>query len=154
VTGVSDDRTADPHVPAQQGHRTLLGQETQYEAQAEFSPSSIRVFVPPLPAEELQAIIGDSPNITASAMPYYKLEDWGLYPRLLAAHVGLGMACLTTRSQTRIVPSLLPRHGVANDEDAGDRADAARTPRDQLAALDDKVGWRRHSDSGAFRWTV
>jgi hypothetical protein len=68
-------------------HRTLLGQETQYEAHVEFSPSSIRVFVPPLPVEELQAIIGDSPNIVASAMPYYKLEDWGLYPKLLAAHI-------------------------------------------------------------------
>lgn len=67
--------------------RTLLGQETQYEAHVEFSPSSIRVFVPPLPVEELQSIIGDSLNITASAQPYYKLENWSMYPKLLAAHV-------------------------------------------------------------------
>ncbi len=69
-------------------NRTLLGQETQYEAHVELSPSSIRVFVPPLPIEELQALIGESMNITASAQPYYKFEDWGIYPKLLAAHVG------------------------------------------------------------------
>src|SRR5438034_504701 len=46
---------------------TLLGQGTQYEAHVEFSPSSIRAFVPPVPVEELQTIIGESSNITASA---------------------------------------------------------------------------------------
>src|SRR6516162_4875190 len=40
--------------------RTLLGQEMQYEAHVEFSPSSIRLFVRPVPIEELQAILGDS----------------------------------------------------------------------------------------------
>lgn len=70
--------------------RTLLGQETQYEAHVEFSPSSIRVFVPPVPIEELQSVLGDSTNITASAQPYNKLDDWNVYPKLLAAHVGKG----------------------------------------------------------------
>jgi hypothetical protein len=69
-------------------NRTLLGQETQYEAYVELSPSSIRVFVPPLPIEEVQTLIGESINVTASAQPYYKFEDWDLYPKLLAAHVG------------------------------------------------------------------
>jgi hypothetical protein len=68
--------------------RTLLGQETHYEAHVVFSPTSIRLFVPPLPVTELQSIIGDSLNITTSAQPYYKLEDWSAYPKLLAAHVG------------------------------------------------------------------
>jgi hypothetical protein len=75
------------YVRSSANDRTLLGQETPYEAHVEFSPSSIRVFVPPLPVEELQSIVGESPNLTASAQPYYKLEDWGAYPRLLAAHV-------------------------------------------------------------------
>jgi hypothetical protein len=68
--------------------RTLLGLETQYQAHIEFSPSSIRLFVPPVPVEELQMILGSSANITASAQPYNKIEDWGVYPKLLAAHVG------------------------------------------------------------------
>jgi hypothetical protein len=68
--------------------RMLLGQETQYEAHVEFSPSSIRVFVPPVPIEELQAILGDSTNVTTSAQPYNKIEDWSVYPKLLAVHVG------------------------------------------------------------------
>jgi hypothetical protein len=68
--------------------RTLLGQEMQYEAYVEFSPSSIRLFVPPVPVEELQAILGDSTNITASAQPYNKIDDWSVYPKLLAVHVG------------------------------------------------------------------
>jgi hypothetical protein len=32
--------------------RTFLGQEMQYEAHVEFSPTSIRLFVPPLPVKE------------------------------------------------------------------------------------------------------
>jgi hypothetical protein len=76
------------HVRNSTKDRTLLGQETQYEAHVEFSPSSIRLFAPPFPVAELQAIVGDNPNITTSAMPYYRLDDWGVYPRLLAAHVG------------------------------------------------------------------
>ncbi len=65
-----------------------MGQETQYEAQVEFVPSSIRLFVPPVPIEELQTIIGDAINITASAQPYYKIDDWVVYLKLLAFHVG------------------------------------------------------------------
>jgi hypothetical protein len=76
------------YVRNSRNHRTLLGQETQYEAHVEFSPSSIRVFVPPIPVAELQDIIGDVTNITASAQPYYKIDDWTAYPKLLAAHVG------------------------------------------------------------------
>lgn len=72
----------------------LLGQETQYEAYVEFSPTSIRLFVPPLPVEELQSIVGDSVNITASAQPYYKFQDWSVYPKLLAVHVGQAGAFL------------------------------------------------------------
>jgi hypothetical protein len=75
-------------------NRTVLGQETQYEAYVELAPSSIRVFVPPLPIEELQSLIGESPNITTSAQPYYKLEDWAIYPKILAAHVGKSGAYL------------------------------------------------------------
>jgi hypothetical protein len=74
--------------------RALLGHESQYEAHVEFSASSIRVFVPPVPVAELQSILGGSLNIAASAQPYYKVEDWSAYPRLLAAHVGNGGAFL------------------------------------------------------------
>lgn len=76
------------YVRESRNDRTLLGQETEYEAYVEFSPSSIRVLLPPLPVEELQSIIGDSLNVMASAQPYYKLEDWSVYPKLLAAHIG------------------------------------------------------------------
>ena len=41
-----------------------------------------------MPVEELQTLVGDTLNISASAQPYYKLEDWDIYPRLLATHVG------------------------------------------------------------------
>jgi hypothetical protein len=68
-------------------NRTVLGQETRYEGYVELSESSIRVFVPPLPVDELQGLLGERMNITTSAQPYYKLEDWTIYPRLLAAHV-------------------------------------------------------------------
>lgn len=71
-------------------NRTVLGQETHYEAYVELSQSSIRVFAPPLPVDELQTVIGGALNITTSAQPYYKLEDWTVYPRLLGAHVGGG----------------------------------------------------------------
>ena len=36
--------------------RTLLGQETQYEAHVEFSASSVRVFVPPFPVTFMSAV--------------------------------------------------------------------------------------------------
>ena len=75
-------------------NRTVLGQETHYEANVESSPSSIRVFAPPLRADELQTLIGDTMNIITSAQPYYRLEDRTVYPQLLAAHVGGGGAFL------------------------------------------------------------
>jgi hypothetical protein len=56
-------------------NRTLLDQEMEYEAHGEFSPASIRLFVPPFPVEVLQSIMGDSLNIATSAQPYYKLEN-------------------------------------------------------------------------------
>jgi hypothetical protein len=64
--------------------RTLLGADRQYEACVWFSPSSIRVYAPPVGIEALQSFIGESPNIIPSAQPYFKIEDWNVYPRLLA----------------------------------------------------------------------
>ena len=64
--------------------RTLLGEERQYEACVRFSPGSIRLYAPPVCVQDLQSFIGESPNIIPSAQPYFKIEDWNVYPRLLA----------------------------------------------------------------------
>ena len=69
------------------GDRNLAGDDQGYEACIWFSPSSIRVYAPPVGIEALQSFIGESPNIVPSAQPYFKIEDWNVYPRLLA-HVG------------------------------------------------------------------
>ncbi len=64
--------------------RTLTGQEYEYQAYVQFLPSSIRLYAPPIRVEILQSLIGESPNIVPSAQPYFKIEDWTVYPRLLA----------------------------------------------------------------------
>jgi hypothetical protein len=64
--------------------QTLAGENQKYEAKVRFSPSSIRVYAPPVKIEDLQSFIGESPNITPSAQPKFKIEDWNVYPRLLA----------------------------------------------------------------------
>ena len=64
--------------------RTLTGKEYEYQAYVRFSPSSIRVYAPPVRVGTLQSLIGESPNIIPSAQPYFKIEDWTVYPRLLA----------------------------------------------------------------------
>jgi hypothetical protein len=63
--------------------RTLTGKEYEYQAYVKFSPSSIRVYAPPIRVDTLQSFIGDSPNIVPSAQPYFKIEDWTVYPRLI-----------------------------------------------------------------------
>lgn len=70
--------------------RTLAGEEFEYKAYIMFSQTSIRVYAPPVPTKKLQAILGDSLDITKSAIPYYKIEDWTIYPRLLAEIVESG----------------------------------------------------------------
>ncbi len=69
--------------------RTLAGDAQEYGASVLFSPSSIRLYAPPVDVDEQQRLIGDSPNISI-AVPKYKIEDWGLYPRLLAHVVKCG----------------------------------------------------------------
>ena len=64
--------------------RTLAGEEFEYEAFVEFMSSSIRIYAPPVSIETLQSFIGDSPNIVPSAQPYFKLDNWAVYPKLLA----------------------------------------------------------------------
>jgi hypothetical protein len=64
--------------------RNLVGDDQKYEACVWLSPSSIRVYAPPVAIEALQSFIGESPNIIPSAQPYFKIEDWNMYPRLLA----------------------------------------------------------------------
>jgi len=63
---------------------TLAGDEIRYEARTEFDPSSIRIYCPPVPIKILQDIVGKEPNMLPSAQPYFKLEEWGVYPKLLA----------------------------------------------------------------------
>lgn len=64
--------------------QTLLGERQDYEAYVRFSPGSIRVYAPPVEINELQSSIGDAPNLVPSAQPYFKIEDWAVYPKLLA----------------------------------------------------------------------
>jgi hypothetical protein len=61
--------------------------DQEYEACVRFSPSSIRIYSPPVRIEDLQSFVGESPNLSPSAQPYFKIENWNVYPRLLA-HVG------------------------------------------------------------------
>ena len=63
--------------------RTLLGDDQTYESCVSFSPGSIRVYAPPVRIEALQSFIGEPLNISMP-VPYYKIEDWNVYPRLLA----------------------------------------------------------------------
>ena len=70
--------------------RTLMGQQKQYEAYIEFGQGSIRLFVPPIPVPELQTIVGAKPDLMTSALPYFKLDDWSIYPQLLANHLSNG----------------------------------------------------------------
>lgn len=69
--------------------RTLAGDDQQYEALVLFSASSIRVYAPPVEIDELQSFIGETPNISV-AQGKYKIEDWNVYPRLLAHVAKLG----------------------------------------------------------------
>lgn len=64
--------------------RTIVGEEVIYEARTMFAPSSIRVYAPPIPIEALQEIVGPEPNMIPSAQPYFIINDWSVYPKLLA----------------------------------------------------------------------
>jgi hypothetical protein len=64
--------------------RTLAGNNMEYEGSVLFCPSSIRIYAPPVGIELLQGFIGESPNLIPSALPYFKIEDWNVYPMLLA----------------------------------------------------------------------
>ncbi|HEV3262576.1 MAG TPA: hypothetical protein VG013_37335 [Gemmataceae bacterium] len=75
------------------------------QAHAEFSPTSVRLFVPPLPVTELQSIIGDSLNNTASAQPYYRPEDWTADPKWSAVHVGEAGPFLKLKTAARTAPA-------------------------------------------------
>jgi hypothetical protein len=70
--------------------KTIDGGEVTYEARTTFEPTSIRIFSPPVPIEDLQQIVGAEPNMVPSAQPYFKLENWGVYPNLLALVVTRG----------------------------------------------------------------
>jgi len=70
--------------------KTIAGEDVEYEARTVFSPSSIRVYSPPVDIEALQSLIGDQPNIVPSAQPYFIINDWSVYPRLLALVIQQG----------------------------------------------------------------
>ena len=70
--------------------KTLSGEEVAYEARTIFSPSSIRVYSPPIQIEALQHLVGQEPNMIPSAQPYFIIEDWSIYPHLLALQVKQG----------------------------------------------------------------
>jgi hypothetical protein len=80
--GIVRDYTRESHT-----ERMLNGQEQVYEALVTFAPDSIRLFAPPFPVEELQKIVGEALPIMIPN-GYYIIRDWGVYPRLLAAHIG------------------------------------------------------------------
>ena len=78
------------HVKGVAPDKTLAGEEVAYEARTIFSPSSIRLFSPPIQIEALQNLIGPEPNMIPSAQPYFKIDDWTISPRLLALQVKQG----------------------------------------------------------------
>ena len=55
--------------------------DVTYEGFIKFAPSSIRVYVGALPAKVLGQLCGRD---FSGARPYYKIEDWALYPKILA----------------------------------------------------------------------
>ena len=69
--------------------RNLAGEYQKYEAYVRFSPSSIRVYAPPVDIKVLQSFIGESPNISVPRT-YHKIKDWKVYQRLLAHVSKLG----------------------------------------------------------------
>jgi hypothetical protein len=71
--------------------RTLTGQVQDYEARVLFAPGSIRLYSPPIGVDELQRIIGATPDLSVPR-GYYAIRDWGAYPRLLATHITRGGA--------------------------------------------------------------
>jgi hypothetical protein len=71
--------------------RTLTGQVQDYEARVLLAPGSIRLFSPPIGVNELQRIVGSSPDLTVPR-GYYAIREWSVYPRLLATHITPGGA--------------------------------------------------------------
>lgn len=67
--------------------RSLTGDHVSHGARVEFVPDALRVFAPPLPVAELQRLIGTAPDISV-ARTYFIVRDWGVYPKILAAHIG------------------------------------------------------------------
>jgi hypothetical protein len=59
----------------------------EYAAQVTFSPSSIRLYSPPLSVKQIQQHI--EKDISSSAQPYYKL-NWETYARILKGVVTTG----------------------------------------------------------------
>ena len=58
-----------------------------YEGYIKFSPSSIRTYVGAIPIETLERL---TRRDLKRARPYYKIEDWTIYPLILAAVVREG----------------------------------------------------------------
>ena len=72
--------------------RTFTGAEAKYEARVAFVPSSIRLFVPAIPIDNIQSLINGTPEEKplAGANLYYRFDDWSLYSNLLAVHIKNG----------------------------------------------------------------
>ena len=78
--------------PVQRGshtEQTLTGTDVEYGASVIFSPSSIRIYAPPIPVDRLQEHVGTAVNIGVPRS-YYKIENWSVYPKLLADVVTRG----------------------------------------------------------------
>ncbi len=65
--------------------RTLTGEEVLYESQVTFSPSSVRLYAPPVPVEQLRL----DKDIVTSGRQYPRL-DWGDYALVLREVVSQG----------------------------------------------------------------
>ena len=70
--------------------KTIAGEDIKYEARTVFAPSSIRIYAPPISIEALQEIVGSEPNMIPSAQPYFIIDNWAVYPRLLALQIRQG----------------------------------------------------------------
>lgn len=70
--------------------REMSEKGVTYEGFIKFAPSSIRTYVGALSIESLGKLAGRD---FSGARPYYKIEDWTLYPKILSEVVKEGFYC-------------------------------------------------------------
>lgn len=69
---------------------TPSGELVTYQSRIEIETSSIRLYAPPIPVEDLQKMNHDRTNMITSAQPYYRIDNWEVYPKLIASVIEKG----------------------------------------------------------------